>query len=136
MPMAPSSSHHGLAVRPGRAPSRERPDPLPPRAAGRKPPRPGLPESLVRGASMRRIAFVDEVAASAAFSSGDVVRKTSMRDFVLSPYAGRVLYSSPKTGKVMVQWPWGSEQESPHELVKDLSGDYAPPIHNSSYSTW
>lgn len=77
---------------------------------------------------MRRTAFVDEMAAASEFHTGDVVRKTGLRDFFPSPYVGRVLYSNPRTGKVQVQWPWGSMQESPVELIRDATGDFIPPL--------
>jgi len=77
---------------------------------------------------MRRVAYVDEMAAASEFKTGDVVRKTGLRDFVPSPYAGRVLYSNPRTGKVQVQWPWGAMQESPVELIRDASEDFIPPL--------
>jgi ribosomal protein L37AE/L43A len=71
------------------------------------------------------------------FATGDVVRKTGLRDFLFTPYVGRVLYSNPETGKVAVQWPWGAEQDSPTELIKDVSGDFVPSLGtDQSYSTW
>jgi DNA-directed RNA polymerase subunit RPC12/RpoP len=86
---------------------------------------------------MKRTAYIDEMAMASEFSTGDVVRKTGSRDLVLSPYVGRVVSSNAKTGRVMVQWPWGVDQESPVELVKDLSGDYAPPMAvNQYYSSY
>ena len=84
---------------------------------------------------MHRTAFVDDQLIARDFSSGDVVRKSGLRDFVLSPYVGRVLYSNTNTGKVEVQWPWGAESETASELVKDMSGDYAPTNADQSYST-
>jgi ribosomal protein L37AE/L43A len=78
-------------------------------------------------------AFVDEMAIAGEFCTGDVVRKTGLRDFLLSPYVGRVVYSNTRTGKVTVQWPWGAEQESPVELVKDSSGDFVPPLLTNQY---
>jgi ribosomal protein L37AE/L43A len=86
-----------------------------------------------------RKAFVDERLMASGFATGDIVRKSGQHEFVLSPYVGRVLYSNPETGKVAVQWPWGDEQDSPTELVKDISGDFAPPLVeglDQSYSTW
>lgn len=83
-----------------------------------------------------RIAFVDDVLYSKEFNSGDCVRKTGLRDFVLTPYAGRVLYSDTDTGVVVVQWPWGAENNYPSELVIDKSGDFGIPSMNQSYSTW
>jgi ribosomal protein L37AE/L43A len=86
---------------------------------------------------LRRHAFVDERLMAGGFATGDIVRKTGLRDFILSPYVGRVLYSNPEIGKVAVQWPWGDEQDSPTELVKDVSGDFVPPLGvNQSYLTW
>lgn len=73
-------------------------------------------------------AFVDEMAMAGDFITGQVVRKTGLRDFMLSPYVGRVVYANPRTGKVTVQWPWGAEQESPVELVRDASEDLVPPL--------
>jgi predicted RNA-binding Zn-ribbon protein involved in translation (DUF1610 family) len=84
-----------------------------------------------------RKAFVDDCEAAKDFASGDIVRKTDFRDFFPSPYAGRVVYSDPRNGTVQVQWPWGSEQESPTALIKDMSGSVAVPLHlNQTYDTW
>jgi predicted RNA-binding Zn-ribbon protein involved in translation (DUF1610 family) len=86
---------------------------------------------------MLRTAFVDDVAAAKDFTSGDVVRKTDFRNFFPSPYAGRVVFVDYRNGTVQVQWPWGSEQESPTELIRDLSGDVAPPLSlDQTYSSW
>lgn len=83
-----------------------------------------------------RLAFVDDMLQAREFKTGDVVRKAGYRDFVVSPYAGRVLYSNPDTGKVHVQWPWGAEESVASELVIDTSGDYLPPLQaDQSYST-
>jgi len=68
------------------------------------------------------------MAAAGEFNTGDVVRKTGLRDFFPSPYVGRVLYSNSRTGKVQVQWPWGAMQESPVELIRDASEDFTPPL--------
>lgn len=85
----------------------------------------------------RRLAFVDDQQAARDFASGDTVRKINYRGYFLSPYAGRVVYSNPRTGTVMVQWPWGVEQESPTNLALDTSGDIsAPRSLNQWYSTW
>lgn len=82
-------------------------------------------------------AFVDEVAMARGFTTGDIVRKSDNRDFVMSPYVGRVLYSDLATGKISVQWPWGEQQESPVELTKDVSKDYVPPMDvDQGYATW
>jgi len=84
-----------------------------------------------------RIAFVDDVAAAKDFTSGDVVRKTDFRNFFPSPYAGRVVFVDYRNGTVQVQWPWGSEQMYPTELIRDLSGDVAPPASlDQTYSSW
>lgn len=87
---------------------------------------------------MREVrAFVDERLMAAEFGTGDVVRKTGLRDFTLTPYVGRVLYSNVETGKVHVQWPWGAEQESPAELVRLADPHSIPPLAaDQSYSTW
>ncbi len=86
-----------------------------------------------------RLSFVDERLLANEFSTGDFVRKTGLRDFVLSPYMGRVVCSNTETGKVQVQWPWGSEQESPVELVRICKDntEYLPPeLVDQTYSTW
>lgn len=84
-----------------------------------------------------RVAFVDDVAAAKDFTSGDVVRKTDFRSFFPSPYAGRVVFVDYRNGTVQVQWPWGSEQEYPTELIRDISGTVAPPMSlDQTYSTW
>lgn len=86
---------------------------------------------------MNRYSFVDDKMYSQEFSSGDVVRRTNIRDFVITPYVGRVLYSNTNTGVVMVQWPWGAVVEPPTELVKVGSNDFLPPLKlDSSYSTY
>lgn len=86
---------------------------------------------------MFRFAFVDDPLYAKEFRSGDIVRKAGVRNILLSPYVGRVLYSDTETGKVSVQWPWGVESESATELVKDASGDYvSPALTDQSYSTW
>ena len=84
----------------------------------------------------RKYSFIDDVALSRQFSTGDVVRKPGGDGKFASPYAGSVLYSNTSTGMVSVQWPWGSEQEWASELIPDTSGDIAPPAINSAYSTW
>jgi len=86
---------------------------------------------------MLRTAFVDDVAAAKDFASGDVVRKTDFRGFFPSPYAGRVVFVDYRNGTVQVQWPWGSEQEYPTELIRDTSGDVMPPDSlDQTYSSW
>lgn len=84
---------------------------------------------------MRKTAFVDDQATARDFHTGDVVRKAGLRGFFLSPYVGRVVYSNVSTGTVQVEWPWGAEQESASDLVKDLSGHLAPTSATGSYST-
>ncbi len=85
---------------------------------------------------MLRTAFVDDQLAARDFKSGDIVRKTTIRDFVISPYPGRVLYANPDTGKVHVQWPWGAEESPATELVRELSGHFDAPHFDQSYSTY
>lgn len=86
---------------------------------------------------LRRTAFVDDVAAAKDFKSGDTVRKTDFRGFLPSPYAGRVVFVDYRNGTVQVQWPWGSEQEYPTELIRDTSGTVMPPEKlDQTYSTW
>jgi len=85
---------------------------------------------------MHRIAFVDDQLVARDFNTGDVVRKAGLRDFVLTPYVGRVLYSNPDTGKVEVQWPWGAEIETASELIRDASNYYPALSLDQSYSTW
>ncbi len=84
-----------------------------------------------------RLAFVDDVAAAKDFRSGDTVRKTDFRGFFPSPYAGRVVFVDYRNGTVQVQWPWGSEQEYPTELIRDTSGHVMPPESlDQTYSSW
>lgn len=85
---------------------------------------------------MQRTAFVDDQLIARDFNTGDVVRKSGLRDFVLSPYVGRVLYSNTDTGKVEVQWPWGAEVETASELIKDTSNYFGATQADQSYSTW
>ncbi len=85
---------------------------------------------------MFRTAFVDDCLIAREFKSGDIVRKAGYRDFVLSPYVGRVIYSSPDSGKVHVQFPWGAEEVPASELVIDRSESFQPPLAaDQSYST-
>jgi hypothetical protein len=85
---------------------------------------------------MHRTSFVDDQLIARDFNTGDVVRKAGLRDFVMSPYIGRVLYSNVDTGKVQVQWPWGAELETASELIRDTSEYFAPSQADQSYSTW
>lgn len=82
------------------------------------------------------VAFVDEPLAARDFGPGDVVRRMVRGGGFLSPYVGRVVFSNRSTGKVEVQWPWGSEQESPTELVRDTSGHFPPSSADQTYVTW
>jgi hypothetical protein len=70
---------------------------------------------------MDRKAFIDNQALAKGFETGDLVRKPGLRGHLLSPYVGQVVYSNTDTGVVHVQWPWGPEQESASELIKDVS---------------
>jgi hypothetical protein len=87
---------------------------------------------------MRKVtAFVDDMQAARDFASGDIVRRMGYRELLPGPFAGRVIYSNPNTGKVHVQWPWGAEEEPATELMRDLSGEVAPNMALSDwYSTW
>lgn len=85
---------------------------------------------------MLRKAFVDDQLAARQFNTGETVRKSGLRGLMLSPYAGRVLYSNVATGVVQVQWPWGAELEFASELVHDVSFTTRPPTADTSYSTW
>ncbi len=86
---------------------------------------------------MIRTAFVDDCLMAREFSPGDFVRKSSNREFSLSPYVGRVLFSNLDTGKVSVQWNWGTESESASDLIRDVDSGFAPPLlADQSYSTW
>lgn len=84
---------------------------------------------------MLRKAFIDDQLAARQFNTGETVRKSGLRGFMLSPYAGRVLYSNVETGVVQVQWPWGAELEFASELVHDVSFTIKPPSVDTSYST-
>lgn len=84
-----------------------------------------------------RTAFVDDIQAAKDFATGDVVRRMGYRELLPGPFAGRVLYSNPRTGKVHVQWPWGAEEEPATELIRDTSGDVPPNMAmDQLYSTW
>jgi hypothetical protein len=84
-----------------------------------------------------RTAFVDERALARGFKTGDIVQKTGLRDLFLAPYYGRVLYSNAECGNVMIQWPWGAEQESPAELFIVKSEDIIPALDiDQLYPTW
>lgn len=63
------------------------------------------------------MAFIDERAIAQGFKPGDVVQKSNLRDMLPSPYYGRVIYPNCDTGVVVVQWPWGAEQEQPSCLI-------------------
>jgi predicted RNA-binding Zn-ribbon protein involved in translation (DUF1610 family) len=81
----------------------------------------------------RRRAFVDDMQAAKDFATGDIVRRLGYREMLPSPFAGRVIYSNPKTGKVHVQWPWGDEEEPATELIRELNRDVAP---NMALDQW
>lgn len=84
-----------------------------------------------------RTAFVDDIQAAKDFATGDVVRRMGYRELLPGPFAGRVIYSNPHTGKVHVQWPWGAEEEPATELIRDLSGEVAVNMAlDQLYSTW
>lgn len=82
------------------------------------------------------VAFIDAVLFIRDFVTDDFVRKTTHKDTFMTPYTGRVLYSNPVTGRVYVQWPWGAEQESPMDLIHDVSGTYLPPSMDQCPQTW
>jgi hypothetical protein len=73
---------------------------------------------------MRRFAYIDERALARNFKPEMVVQKAGLRDLLPSPYYGRVLYSDIGNGIVVVQWPWGAEQDYPSELTP-IFGDAA-----------
>lgn len=86
---------------------------------------------------MNRTAFVDDKLFAAEFRTGDSVRKSNIREFILTPFVGRVLFSNTDVGKVHVQWPWGAEQEDPTLLVKVATPENHPPQRiDTSYDTW
>lgn len=84
-----------------------------------------------------RIAFVDDIQAAKDFATGDIVRRMGYRELLPGPFAGRVIYSNPRTGKIHVQWPWGAEEEPATELIRDLTGDVAVNgALDQIYTTW
>ncbi len=84
-----------------------------------------------------RFAFVDDMQAAKDFVTGDIVRRMGYREMLPGPFAGRVIYSNPNTGKVHVQWPWGDEEEPATELIRDISSDVSVNESlNSIYTTW
>jgi len=86
---------------------------------------------------MHRTAYVDDKLFAVEFRTGDTVRKSNIREFILTPFVGRVLFSNTDTGKVSVQWPWGAEQEDPTMLVKTATSEGLPPGSiDTSYDTW
>jgi len=86
---------------------------------------------------MLRLAYTDDRAAAKGFATGDVVRKPGLRDLFPAPYAGRVVYSNPRTGRVQVQWPWGVGEEDASELILDISSQLQPNLSlDQWYSTW
>lgn len=85
---------------------------------------------------MIRTAYVDNRLLARQFKTGDVVRKTDLIDTFAIPYVGRVIYSNPLTGHVTVQWPWGAEQATPADLLKDISNDIEAPLFFDDYSSY
>lgn len=85
---------------------------------------------------MKRTAYVDNRLLAQAFKPGDVVRRSELMDAFVTPYVGRVVFVNTGMGIIDVQWPWGREQEMPVELIKELSGDWAPPEFITDYSSW
>lgn len=65
----------------------------------------------------RMPALFPMMAAPEHFRPGDVVRKF-VSERAVSPYVGVVTHLAPAACKVWVQWPVGSESESPETLVK------------------
>jgi hypothetical protein len=84
---------------------------------------------------MYRVAFVDDQLLCKDFKADDSVRKTSLRDYILTPYVGKVLFSNERIGKVAVKWPWGIESESPAELVKVVDANFVANESVDSYDT-
>ena len=75
---------------------------------------------------MIRTAFIDDQLLSSNFKVNDLVRKPGLRGHYISPYTGVVQVVNRALGIVLVQWPWGIEQERPHELIIDASKDFVP----------
>ena len=64
-------------------------------------------------------------------------RMRRSRDLLPAPYYGRVLFANVETGTVVVQWPWGAEQEYPSTLNPVLSKDVKNILDlNQWYSNW
>lgn len=83
------------------------------------------------------MAFVDERALARNFKTGDVVQKSSLRELLPAPYYGRVLFANIETGTVVVQWPWGAEQEYPSTLNPVLDKEVKSILDlNQWYSNW
>ncbi len=85
---------------------------------------------------MLKKAFTDDQLYAREFNSGDIVRKAGLHGNLLSPFSGRVIYSSPDIGRVSVQWPWGVEQETASELIHDGTTPGRPSQMDQSYHTW
>jgi len=83
-----------------------------------------------------RVAFVDDQLSARQFHTNDVVRKPGVRGIFISPYVGKVLWANVSTGKIMVQWPWGSALEDPTELIIDRTSDFEAPSYDQSYSSY
>ena len=84
----------------------------------------------------KKFSFIDENGVARDFVTGDLVRKITNKDNLLTPFLGKVLFSNPSTGRVHVQWPWGDEQESAVELIRDHGVSFLPTDLNQSYDTW
>lgn len=82
---------------------------------------------------MIRTAFIDDQKMSADFKVNDIVRKPGLRGLFISPYTGVVQVVNRALGIVLVQWPWGIEQERPCDLILDTSGDFRPT--NNAFNT-
>lgn len=85
---------------------------------------------------MDRTAYVDNRYLAKQYKTGDSVRKTDLIDTFANAYVGRVIYSNPLTGIVYVQWPWGAEQATPADLIKDVSQDVEGPLFFDDYSSY
>lgn len=85
---------------------------------------------------MDRTAYVDNRYLAKQFKTGDVVRKTDLIDTFASAYVGRVIYSNPLTGVITIQWPWGAEQATPADIIKDQSNDIEAPLYFDDYSSY
>lgn len=71
------------------------------------------------------------------FSVGDTVQKVNLSEGALSPYVGHVVQVSLGLGVLEVQWPFGTEQAYPDDLVRvnPKFFGFLPPGLNQSYPT-